>query len=203
MLLYKNILLKKQKKQSAFTIVELLIVIVVIAILAALVIVAYNGLSNRAVKTTLQSDLKNASTLLKLYEATNGNYPTSNDCSGGNNPAPPVICLKTSPGNVLTYSADNMASPPTYSLTAVNGDIAYSATNTSGPSEVATTTVTGGTVTTDGAYTIRTFTSNGTLAVSGGAITANILIVGGGGGSSDGGGGAGEFLKLDNAELIR
>lgn len=47
------------KKQKGFTIVELLIVIVVIGILAAIVIVAFNGIQNRANDTALKSDLAN------------------------------------------------------------------------------------------------------------------------------------------------
>lgn len=47
------------EKQKGFTIVELLIVIVVIGILAAIVIVAFNGIQNRANDTALKSDLTN------------------------------------------------------------------------------------------------------------------------------------------------
>lgn len=47
-----------RQKNFGFTIVELLIVIVVIAILAAIVIVAYNGIQNRANDSAVQSDLR-------------------------------------------------------------------------------------------------------------------------------------------------
>lgn len=45
------------KLQKGFTIVELLIVIVVIAILATIVIVAYNGIQERARATKIEADL--------------------------------------------------------------------------------------------------------------------------------------------------
>lgn len=70
--------------------------------------------------------------------------------------------------------------------------------------------VTGGTITTSGNYTIHTFTSNGTLNVSG-TINAEILIVagGGGGGRSNtggfagaGGGGAGGLIYISSYPII-
>lgn len=69
--------IKKLKNEKGFTIVELLIVIVVIGILAAIVIVAYQGVTNRA-KTTKSSGL--ASSVMKkaeAYAAEEGTYPTS------------------------------------------------------------------------------------------------------------------------------
>lgn len=68
--------IKTRKKEQGFTIVELLIVIVVIAILAAIVIVAYNGVQNRAKDTKYQTD---AVALVKGAEAVNadlGAYPS-------------------------------------------------------------------------------------------------------------------------------
>lgn len=47
----------KQKDKSGFTIVELLIVIVIIGILASLVIVAYNGIQQRAATAKREADL--------------------------------------------------------------------------------------------------------------------------------------------------
>lgn len=66
--------LKTMKKERGFTIVELLIVIVVIGILAAIVIVAYNGVQNRAKTTSAQAA---ASTAAKKAEAYNADGPTS------------------------------------------------------------------------------------------------------------------------------
>jgi type II secretion system protein G len=64
-------------KQKGFTIVELLIVIVVIGILAAIVIMAYNGIQNRANDASVQTDLKNIGKALENYRAVKGTYPVS------------------------------------------------------------------------------------------------------------------------------
>ena len=60
------------------------------------------------------------------------------------------------------------------------------------------TTVSGGTETTSGVYTIHTFTSSGSLVVSGKELTADYLVGawgGGGGGTRAGGGGAGGMIE--------
>ena len=67
--------------QNGFTIVELLVVIVVIGILAAITIVSYNGISQRAIVVSLQSDLSNSSQQLKVFQVLNSAYPQTNDCS--------------------------------------------------------------------------------------------------------------------------
>ena len=69
--------LKTMKKDRGFTIVELLIVIVVIAILAAIVIVAYNGVQNRAKTSAAQSTAQTVQQKLEAYNAENGAYPTA------------------------------------------------------------------------------------------------------------------------------
>ncbi len=69
--------IKKMKSEKGFTIVELLIVIVVIGVLAAIVIVAYNGVTNRA-RTAKSSQA--AATVQKKLEAYNselGSYPAT------------------------------------------------------------------------------------------------------------------------------
>jgi len=122
--------------KSGFTIVELLVVIVVIGILAAITIVSYTGISNRAKVAALQSDLTNASTQLKISQATNasGDYP-ANNCP---TPGATEICLKPSNGNnFTTYTPNNAANPKTFTLTATNGTLSYQITNDSSPVVVA------------------------------------------------------------------
>ena len=80
-----------------FTIVELLIVIVIIAILAAIVIVSYNGITERAIETSMKSDLRNAADSLEVDKASKGAYPASaNEANSGQG-------LKASNGSTLTY----------------------------------------------------------------------------------------------------
>lgn len=85
-------------KQMAFTIVELLIVIVVIGILAAIVIIAYIGVQKRAVNTELQSDLRNAASLMHIAHADTDTYPSALP-SG----------VKTSPGVALSLAGSSGA----------------------------------------------------------------------------------------------
>ena len=115
---------------AGFTIVELLVVIVVIAILAAITIVSYTGISSRAVVSSLQSDLTNASTQLKMFQTENSAYPTANVCP---TPGATQICLKSSSGNSFAYLVSNTANPQTFLLTATNGTKVYSLTNDSAP----------------------------------------------------------------------
>ena len=67
------------------------------------------------------------------------------------------------------------------------------------------TAVTGGTTTTSGSYTIHTFTSSGTLTVSGGSKSGidYLLVAGGGGGGNSraGGGGGGGMTVTTGATL--
>lgn len=66
---------KIKKTSRGFTIVELLIVVVVLAILATIVIVAYNGIQERARNAKRQSDLSSVQKKLETYNAENGEYP--------------------------------------------------------------------------------------------------------------------------------
>lgn len=71
--------IKALKSERGFTIVELLIVVVIIGILAAIVIVAYNGVTNRAKSS---KSAATASSIVKKLEAYNAEgvgpgYPTA------------------------------------------------------------------------------------------------------------------------------
>jgi len=61
-----------RKTKSGFTIVELLIVIVVIGILAAITVVAYNGVQDRAKRTSQQAQVDAVGKAIKLYVAEKG-----------------------------------------------------------------------------------------------------------------------------------
>ena len=66
-------------KTGGFTIVELLIVIVVIAILSVIIIVAYNGIQNRANETSVTADLRNISKQVELHRINIGHYPSTTE----------------------------------------------------------------------------------------------------------------------------
>ena len=65
------------KNKSGFTIVELLIVIVVIAILAAIIIVAFNGVTQKANDSKRLSDIDTIVKALEVYKMKNGDYPAA------------------------------------------------------------------------------------------------------------------------------
>jgi hypothetical protein len=69
--------------------------------------------------------------------------------------------------------------------------------------QISTPVLTGGTLTSDATYYYRTFTSNGDLGISGGAIACDILVVGAGasGAPYGGGGGAGGYRSLTSQSL--
>lgn len=112
-----NVWARKQK-QTGFTIVELLIVIVVIGVLAAIVIVAYNGIQNRARIATVTADLNNSYKKLLAYQIDNSAYPADLATVG----------IGSSGGTTFQYSYNNAASPQTYCITGTNGNISYKVT---------------------------------------------------------------------------
>lgn len=75
--------MKRVQKGLGFTIVELLIVVVVIAILATIVVVAFNGIQNRAHDSAVQSDLRNFVNSARQKKDTGqiDQYPTGTDSS--------------------------------------------------------------------------------------------------------------------------
>ncbi len=70
--------IKAMKSERGFTIVELLIVVVIIGILAAIVVVAYNGITNRAHQSSAKAAAASVAKKLEALNAENGNYGTYN-----------------------------------------------------------------------------------------------------------------------------
>ena len=107
--------IQKTKKEKGFTIVELLIVIVVIGILAAIVIVAYNGIQNRAKTVRAQTNANAVQKIAESYNTDNNVYPsTIGQFSAG---------LTAHLPSVLVIVSGN-ASP--WGLTSTNGTTAIS-----------------------------------------------------------------------------
>src|SRR3990167_10829228 len=94
----------QQRKPNGFTIVELLIVIVVIGILAAIVIVAYQGVTNRANDSSVQSDLTAIAKKLNAYKITSTTdaYPPNLITTGVD-----IAVSKGAYGNNYTPSGSN------------------------------------------------------------------------------------------------
>jgi len=88
-------------------------------------------------------------------------------------------------------SGTNTANPGTYSFVISASDGYNTAVNRSLSMIVPYPTVTGGTLTSDSTYYYRTFTSSGTLGVSGSTLSADILLMAGGGGTGTNGPGSG------------
>lgn len=109
-----------------FTIVELLVVIVVIGVLASVTVVSYTGVTGRAINASMQSDLSNASNKIKMFYASNGTYPTANNCS---NPSSSEICLNSSLGNSYQYIVWNDLNPARYYLSIINDNKVFSLNN--------------------------------------------------------------------------
>jgi prepilin-type N-terminal cleavage/methylation domain-containing protein len=94
--------------RRGFTIVELLIVIVVIGILAAIVIVAYNGVQQRARNTQAVTGVNAYVKAIIQYSVTMGTYPLPgvNACLGANYAEDQ--CWKGDQGNIfVSATVDN------------------------------------------------------------------------------------------------
>lgn len=116
---------------SGFTIVELLVIIAVICILVAITIVSYDGFTEQADIVSLQSDLNSASKQLSEFQARNGVYPTTIDCTQPDSAT--NKCVRASTGNTYTYNVNNSTSPRTFGLTAKNVTSSYRITQESAP----------------------------------------------------------------------
>jgi prepilin-type N-terminal cleavage/methylation domain-containing protein len=205
--------LKVMNKNRGFTIVELLVVIVVIGVLAAITIVSFTGISNRAIVSSLQSDLSSNSNILKMYYTEYGSYPTNDLSTGSHCPTSPTYdskyCLKPSLGNSLSYCSLSPYSTFQLKSTATNGTT-YRITENTTPqlSSGGGSIIFGNGIGQLGSGScdtrIHTFapgTYNNIPVLASGTLTITIKGAGGGGGagsdtSGSGGGGGGGFSSL-------
>jgi len=114
-----NIAKNNRRNYLGFTIVELLVVIVVIGILAAVTIVSYSNINRRAIISSLQSDLSNASKQFKMYQVDNSAFPVASDCTTAG-----ALCLKPSGDNSFSFiQSSNSTNPQTFCVDATNNGI--------------------------------------------------------------------------------
>ena len=124
----KRSILPSNIYQRGFTIVELLVVIVVIGILAAITIVSYTGISQRATVASIQSDLTNASNILKLDQVTGGAFPV--DIASANTNKGISSCTGTT---TCIYAVNNSITPQGFCLAVTKNLTTYRITNDSSP----------------------------------------------------------------------
>lgn len=120
-------------KNFGFTIVELLIVIVTIGIIAGVMLVSYFGITDKANTATLQSDLKNASTVLRLYNAEFGSYPATGTLSATSGKVclnSTSYCFKTTGSNTI---ANYTGGTNTYALQMSQGSVLYQVGDSTAP----------------------------------------------------------------------
>jgi len=102
--------------RRGFTVIELLIVIVVIGILASIIVVSYNGVTERTYKSTLQTDLRSALSKIDIYKSDNGRYPSSLGILSSGVP-------KSSDGAEYTYVYDSLSDTFCLSLISTHNGI--------------------------------------------------------------------------------
>jgi len=111
-----------------FTVVELLIVIVVIAILAAIMLVAYNGIQERAENTKTNQAVAQYSKALIAYKSLNSTYPAGTPGS--------AICITGAAdycGNIVSATSPCFFLARSQGLATLDTDIATVITNPPAP----------------------------------------------------------------------
>lgn len=105
-----------RRNQVGFTLVELMIVVLIVGILAAVAVPAYNGYVQRANRSAAQQFMMEVSSRAEEYRLDARQYPTAIGTGTGELD----ISVPSDVSNYydVTLSADNSATPPTYTITA-------------------------------------------------------------------------------------
>lgn len=92
--------------RKGFTLIELLIVVVIIGILAAIAIPKFANTKQKAVRSSMISDLRNLATAQEAFYADSSKYATTYGTTIGNG----QVNFAPSQGNVLSISSASDAS---------------------------------------------------------------------------------------------
>ncbi len=71
--------IQRKRNKKGFTLIELVVVIAILGILAALAIPRLSGSTQKAKETTNEANIRTIQSAISLYEAENGDKPTSID----------------------------------------------------------------------------------------------------------------------------
>jgi len=148
-------MIHSRRYKHGFTIVELLIVIVVIGILASLVIVSYNGITNRANEKSAQSAVAQANKAIMSFAVQNSDSFPANLTD---------VNVNDSSGTTFSYVVYNSTTPKKYCVSATVGSFTYFMNTTT-----AMKPTTGGCL---DAATVTTFAGTGSAGSTNGTGTA-------------------------------
>jgi type II secretion system protein G len=110
------------EKDKGFTLIELLVVIIIIGILSAIAIPVFLNQRKKAVDASIKSDLRTVAQSIETYYTDNQAYPATatQGAAGGDVVVTGGDTVKTSAGNVITYTLDTTGGGQAYQLTGTN-----------------------------------------------------------------------------------
>lgn len=102
--------------EKGFTLIELMIVVVIVSILATVAFPSYSQYVIRANRSAVQTFMLDVASRAEQYRLDARNYPTGLGMGAGQLNV--TVPADVSPNYTITLTANNAATPPTYTITA-------------------------------------------------------------------------------------